>query len=104
MARHHHRLTTTQRGLGYKHQRLRERLLPHAWGTPCPLCGKLMLKGQDLDLDHEIPRALGGKAGQGRMTHRHCNRSAGARLGNALRGRRTPTPRRISSRRWYGDT
>jgi 5-methylcytosine-specific restriction endonuclease McrA len=78
--------TTTARGLGYEHQALRARLLPLAFGKPCPLCGKPMLKGQALDLDHEVPRVVGGK-GPRRMAHRRCNRSAGARLGNKLRHR-----------------
>lgn len=99
MARHHHQLSTTQRGLGWEHQRLRARLLPHAYGTPCPLCGRAMLKGQDLDLDHATPRALGGGLAGARIVHRHCNRSHGARLGNQLRTR-TRRSRRASSRRW----
>lgn len=103
MAAHNHRRTTTQRGLGHRHQALRRALLPHAYGTPCPRCGRLMLHGQELDLDHvELPRALGGRPGTGRMAHRHCNRSAGARLGNALRAARAtlPAKRRVQSRRW----
>jgi hypothetical protein len=102
MARHDHQATTTQRGLGWAHQRLRARLLPTAWYTLCPLgCGKLMLPGQDLDLDHPLPRALGGRAGQGRMAHRHCNRSKGSTFGHALRASRKQGSRiRTKSRRW----
>lgn len=101
MGRHDHQLTTTQRGLGYPHQRLRAALLPQAYGTACPRCGQLMLQGQDLDLDHDqLPRALGGRAGQGRMAHRSCNRRAGSLLGAAMRRARKLPPRRISSRRW----
>lgn len=100
MGRHDHQRTTTQRGLGWAHQRLRARLLPSAYGTPCPRCGQLMLQGQDLDLDHTgLPRALGGRPGQGQMAHESCNRSAGSRLGNALRAR-APHPKRVASRRW----
>lgn len=100
MGKHSHQVSTTQRQLGYPHQRLRSRLLPQAYGTPCPKCGKLMLQGQDLDLDHDLPRALGGRAGQGRMAHRHCNRSHGAKLGQAMRKARKLPTQRISSRRW----
>lgn len=100
MARHNHQPTTTQRGLGHPHQRLRARLLPQAYGHPCPYCGRPMLEGQDLDLDHPLPRALGGKPGEGRMAHRHCNRSRGSKLGNALRAARRQPPRRVTSRRW----
>jgi hypothetical protein len=46
-----------------------------------------MHRGQLLDLDHVTPRALGGTGGPSLLAHRHCNRAAGARLGNAMRGR-----------------
>ena len=39
----------------------------------------------DLEADHIIPRALGGKGSALRWAHRTCNRSAGATLGNQLR-------------------
>jgi 5-methylcytosine-specific restriction endonuclease McrA len=87
--------TTTERGLGYAHQRERKRLLPLAYGKPCPLCGYVMLKEHKLDLDHSVPRVFGGK-GPLRMCHRRCNRSAGARLGNALRRSQALQ----TSRRW----
>lgn len=72
------RRTTTQRGLGADHQRRRRRLLPLAYGTPCPLCGHEMRRDQELDLDHSIPRSKGGKHGD-RITHASCNRSRGNR-------------------------
>jgi hypothetical protein len=72
---------------GYRHQQARARLLPKAWGTPCPLCGAVMWKTEPLDLDHSTPLALGGTTGD-RIVHAVCNRSAGATLGNRLRGRR----------------
>jgi hypothetical protein len=49
------RRSTTERGLGSSHQKARRRLLPDAYGRPCPLCGLLMLPGQPLDLDHVVP-------------------------------------------------
>jgi hypothetical protein len=81
------KLSTTERGLGGDHQKRRRLLLPYAYDTPCPLCGRLMLKGQFLDLDHEIPRVLGGTDGPVRITHRSCNRRLGARLAGRLRSR-----------------
>ena len=75
---------TTERGLGAAHRRQRRLLLPLAYGKACPLCGKLMLQGQPLDLDHETPRVLGGIGGPTRIAHRRCNRRAGAKLGNRL--------------------
>lgn len=77
--------TTAERGLGGDHQRERRRLLPLAYGRPCPRCGELMLKGQFLDLDHVVSRCMGGIGGPRVIAHRRCNRSAGAKLGNRLR-------------------
>ena len=52
---------------------------------PCPLCGLVMTEQQRLDFDHEVPVAFGGWAGEGRLTHASCNRSAGARISNDRR-------------------
>lgn len=68
-----------------KHKALRKALLPLAYGKVCEFCGELMLRGQNLDLDHVTPRVLGGVDGPTRMAHSRCNRRAGARLGNAIR-------------------
>lgn len=65
---------------GPEQKRLRRALLPDAYGRPCPRCGRPMLPGQPLDLDHTDDR--GGYLG---MAHARCNRAAGARLGNARR-------------------
>lgn len=92
--------TTTEKGLGWPHQKRRARLLEEAYGTDCLKCSQLMLRGQQLDLDHDLPRVLGGKAGEGRMAHAYCNRSAGARLGAALRRARALPPATVHSRRW----
>jgi 5-methylcytosine-specific restriction endonuclease McrA len=80
------KLNSTQRGLGTDHQRRRKALLPAAIGKRCPFCGLPMLIGQKLELDHSIPRALGGRHGD-RMAHAVCNRRAGARLGQAIAAR-----------------
>jgi hypothetical protein len=45
-----------------------------------------MHKWQALDLDHVTPRAFGGASGPAVLAHRYCNRSAGARMGNRMRG------------------
>lgn len=65
---------------GNEHRRAREASLPMAYFTPCARCGKDMLPGQDLDLDHD---EVGGYLG---FSHRRCNRAAGARKGNRDRG------------------
>ncbi len=114
MARHHHTLTTTQRGLGAQHQALRRKLLAELRdGDPCARCLRQgtyhpMYRRQArlLDVDHiDTPRALGGQPGQGALAHRTCNRSAGAALGNRLRAGRpriptAPRPNAIHSRQW----
>lgn len=87
--------TSTERGFGYEHKQERARLLPLAYGTICPFhgtdpkCTGVMLEGQSLDLDHEIPRALGGINGPRRISHASCNRRAGQALKTALQ-RNTP--------------
>lgn len=68
---------------GLEHRKRRARLLPLAYNTPCPFCGELMLKGEALDLDHSTPTVLDPHSKGDRIAHRHCNRSAGGRLGRA---------------------
>jgi hypothetical protein len=68
--------TTTQRGLGWEHIQRRRQLLAQAYDKPCPLCGNPMLRGQRLDLDHSVPRSMGGRLGD-RMAHSRCNSSRG---------------------------
>lgn len=75
--------TTTARGLGSEHQKMRAALLPKAYGCPCPLCGRVMLQGQALDLDHSLPRAFGGRVGD-RITHARCNRGQGTAIKRQL--------------------
>lgn len=80
--------TTRERGLGGDHQRLRNQILPYAYGTACPMCGEVMSADQSLDLDHVVPRAVGGD-GPVRIVHTSCNRSEGAKFGNRLRAVRS---------------
>ena len=67
----------------WKHQQRRKAMLPQAYGRPCIYCGIVMLQSMRLDLDHSTNT----------ITHARCNRAAGAKYGNALRGLR----RRYSS-------
>ena len=62
----------------WAHQQSRKAMLPQAIGKRCIYCGGVMLEWMKLDLDHTT----------GQITHARCNRSAGARYGNALRGLR----------------
>lgn len=59
-------------------------------GDPCARCGAPMFRADlaRIEGDHVgTPRVLGGELPDG-LSHRHCNRSHGARLGNRLRGAR----------------
>jgi 5-methylcytosine-specific restriction endonuclease McrA len=95
------RKTTTQAGLGYAHQKARAAALAALRdGTPCPYCGHPMYRTQRLELDHVIPRALGGIGGQTRLTHALCNRRMGGRLGGRMRARQRAQRRWVTSRQW----
>jgi hypothetical protein len=50
----------------------------------CIRCGGPILPGQAVDLDHVVPRMAGGQ-GPRMLSHSSCNRSHGARIGNAAR-------------------
>jgi hypothetical protein len=91
--------STTERGYGHAHQRQRARLLPHAVGTMCPLCGLPMLEGQALDLDHSRPRSIDPTSRGDRITHASCNRSAGAVM-RQQRRRQVEGHGRRASRDW----
>lgn len=80
--------STTARGYGSEHQKLRAKLLPSAYGQPCTRCGLPMLKGQALHLDHTDTR--NGYLG---FAHASCNRKAGARKGARIANQKQATPR-----------
>lgn len=63
--------STTARGYGWHHQKLRKRLEPkvRAGKCLCERCGKPILPGQLWDLDHTDDRT--GYLGP---SHRQCNR------------------------------
>lgn len=89
--------SSTARGYGYAHRKRRARLLAKAYGTPCPMCDRIMQPGDKLDLDHSVPLALGGTVGD-RIVCRSCNRAAGGRLKAALHpSNKPPMP---TSRDW----
>lgn len=90
------RLTTTQRGLGYDHQRERKRQLAQLRdGEPCPRCGRPMFRGQFLDLDDFPGRMFGGPQTK-LLAHRSCNRRAGAYMREAAKRWRM----REAAKRW----
>lgn len=64
------RPSTTERGYGADHQRIRRRALEELIeGTPCPRCQEPMTRDQALDLDHTDDRS--GYLG---LSHAACNR------------------------------
>lgn len=65
---------------GGEHQAVRRAGLSYAYGQLCARCGRPMLPGQALDLDHadDRPGWLG-------FSHAKCNRQAGGRKGSAAR-------------------
>lgn len=62
------------RGYDGAHDRTRARLLPAAYGTPCPRCGQPMLPDQPLDLGHSTPLRVDRSARADRIEHSACNR------------------------------
>lgn len=68
----------------YEHEQTRKRLLPEAYGKACPMCGEVMLKGQDLHLDHSVPLAEDPNSRGDRIVHQKCNTSAGGRLAQKI--------------------
>lgn len=71
------RRTTTQKGLGWRHQQERDRLLAkHRDGERCWWCDEPMLKSQELAADHSIARAHGGTKAD-RLLHGLCNKQRG---------------------------
>lgn len=87
-----HNRTTTQRGLGWRHeQRVAYLKSQHVDGTRCWWCNEPMHLSQGLAGDHSIPRSAGGALAD-RLLHGPCNtqRGDGSRdhLRPALTGRR----------------
>lgn len=89
-------MTTTTRGYGWTHQKLRAALLAALIpGSPCPRCHQPMWPGaQLLDLGH----LDGDKTRYAGLEHSRCNRQAGGREGH--RRRRAMAQPRPTSRRW----
>jgi hypothetical protein len=89
--------STTARGYGWPHQKLRAVLLRALVpGSPCPRCQQPMWpKLQQLDLGH----VDGDKTRYSGLEHARCNRSSGAKFGNLLRGRSGAITRKRERRR-----
>ena len=91
--------STSQRGYGYDHQRLRDRLKPfvEAGMVRCARCGRLIEPCTPFDLGHVD--GSGRTLYQG-IEHRTCNRRAGGKIGAAItnggKQRRVSTGLRVS--------
>lgn len=70
--------SSTARGYGTEHRRLRAKLAPKAVGKRCVRCGQPIRPGQPIDLDHTDDRT-----GYRGMAHAKCNRTAGAIKANS---------------------
>jgi len=80
------KLAPSNRGPGPAHRAERRRiaLTVNGGGAICCLCGRPIIPGTPWDLDHTPDRRdWRGPA------HAHCNRSDGAKRGNAKRHRRS---------------
>lgn len=77
--------STTARGYGTSHQRLRARLARDvaAGRAVCARCGQPIVPGSAWDLGHDDTDP--SKKTYRGPEHERCNRSAGARKGNRLR-------------------
>lgn len=78
-------MSTTGRGYGWTHQRLRKQWEPRvmAGDCACAKCGQPIHPGQAWDLGHTADRQ--GYTGP---EHQRCNRSEGASRGNRMRRRK----------------
>ena len=70
--------TTTERGYGSEHQKIRKWLIFQLKLIPpqdriCELCGEIMLMSEELHADHVTRLVDDPSAKAGRMTHRACN-------------------------------
>ena len=69
---------------GHLHRLIRAALVPQAYGRPCIHCGRVMLPGQPLALDHTAD----GSGYRG-IVHLRCNAQEGGRRGAARKRRRS---------------
>ncbi len=96
--------TTTRRGYGAGHQKLRAALAPAvATGTvACWRCGHLILPGQAWDLGHDDHDRSVTRGPEHRHRTAHCigNRGAGAAKGNAMRQPKRQRAVLVNSQRW----
>lgn len=81
---------------GPEHRKLRRDTLENAYGTNCARCGQVMLRGQQLDLDHAD---YGGpdEYMPGLYSHAKCNSAAGGRINRA-----SLEAKGVKAERWTG--
>ncbi|QMU22515.1 hypothetical protein [Gordonia rubripertincta] len=94
-----HPLTTTERGLGWQHQKqVRSLKAQHVDGSPCWWCAQPMFLAPEsnwdkavLAGDHSISRANGGQIAD-RLLHSTCNKERGDGARDHLRPAVTGRP------------
>jgi hypothetical protein len=72
---------------GGEHRKLAAATKDQAWGTPCTRCGRPMLPGQEIHLDHDDS---GDPARYRGWSHAYCNVAAGNRMRGRVNGMRSP--------------
>lgn len=79
--------TTTEKGLGWAHQKQREKLLrAHQDGTPCWWCGMPMYRDRTRNPDHD-PASTDPASGSLAADHEHARANGGDHAGRLLHGR-----------------
>ncbi|WP_251550281.1 hypothetical protein [Rhodococcus sp. 11-3] len=78
--------TTTERGLGWQHQKQRDRLLKaHIDGTPCWWCGLPMYRDRTRNWDHD-PTSPDRASGSLAADHSHARAHDGTHADRLLHG------------------
>ena len=80
----HRRGSTTQRGYGTRHQKLRDRMLTRI--SRCHYCGTLPTPDNPMTADHLIPVVKGGKTEAANYVPAclRCNSGKGAKMADPL--------------------
>ncbi|NKU18363.1 hypothetical protein GS907_07225 [Rhodococcus hoagii] len=79
--------TTTEKGLGWKHQKERDSLLRvHTDGTPCWWCGLPMYRDRTTNWDHN-PTSSDRASGSLAADHSHARTHGGTKADRLLHGR-----------------
>lgn len=70
--------SASQRGYDARHRRWAASAKRRAVGTPCVLCGVVMVSSDDLEAEHSTPLATDRASRADRIVHARCNPRGGA--------------------------